>query len=289
MLHVIENIDYTPLVSKELDSPLLRNYEHIKKTLFPGADFSYRPLTDIDIDRAHRLHSFAQANKCEFIGNLSGAFPLPESRFRSIGALKYPTMIPYAIILRLELGWLEVGQLRVDSDRESIYFTYAKVTLGQNLPHITIDSRSAGLPTFSLGQTLYSTESSEFNRLFKLYLDQSHARAGLKILSPDVMAILIDHFAHCDIEIRDNTIAFLTNARDLTDPYNLQDLLEMTAALTHELSYQVRSPVAQGALPQDIASIKPLTATFANQTPSFVPKPTEKPASFSSVAWVLFF
>src|SRR5690606_18752063 len=144
-----------------------------------------------EINRAARLYALATRNGFDIIGNLPRILPFPRSHFHSLATLNFTTMITYGFIAQLKDGWLEVGELRLDDASshkpQDSRFTYAKITLSQNLPDLTLDSLNAGLPTNSLGASIYRTESEEFHRHFKLFLDKSHAHAGLKILSPDVM------------------------------------------------------------------------------------------------------
>src|SRR5690606_35828997 len=114
---------------------------------------------------------------------------------------------------------------------------------------------------------VYQTESSEFNRHFTLHLDESQAHVGLKIPSPDVMAILMDHFNQFDIEMRDHTISRLTYNHDLIHPPTLQHLLRTSPPLGRELSYQVRQPVGADSLPADVESYKKLYGYLERSKP----------------------
>lgn len=279
-MFLLPEIDYSPLRKKWLPTIKVRKLLGIKTAWLPDSEYlgSHPPysLGSEEIKRAAQLYQFAIGNNFGFIGNLPGILPFPRSRFHSLATLNFPTMITYGVIMQLVNGWLEVGELRLDdatsNKPQDSRFTYAKITLGLVLPDLTLDSLNAGLPTNTLGKPVYRTESEEFHRHFKLFLDKNQVQAGLKILSPDVMAILIDNFNQFDIEMRDHTISLITYNYDLVDPATLQSLLGTITELVSELSYQVRSPVSVEALPADITSYKKLYG-YSRQSESILYKP----------------
>lgn len=260
----LPSIDYTPLTKKWVSTLRVRRELKIKDAWLPDSHYPGNhpafSLGEEETKRAARLHAFAARNNFGFIGNLPGILPFPRSSFHSLATLNYATMITHGIIIPLKPGWLEIGELRVDNatleNPHDSRFTYAKVTLAQQLPDLTLDSLGAGLPTNRRGKSIYQTESNEFNRHFRLYLDTSHAHAGLKVLSPDVMATLIDHFRQFDIEMRDHSISLITYGHEITNPATLKNFIETISILTRELSYQIRNPVETTFLPADIEAYK---------------------------------
>lgn len=87
------------------------------------------------------------------------------------------------------------------------------ITLPQPRPHLVIDSlvdsrngESSFPVRFSPSQRL--TLEGNFNRYFAVYAPVKHKLHAVDVLAPDVMQILMEHAAYCDVELVDNRLYF---------------------------------------------------------------------------------
>jgi hypothetical protein len=117
------------------------------------------------------------------------------------------------------------------------YGGFAAVRLGTRLPNIRIESRRlrrvqvravAGDQTLSL--------EGDFDRHFTVRCPTGYERDALYLLTPDVMASLIDHAQDFDIELVDDWV-ILTTPRDVVTfkPARWQSLAAALNAVTHRL------------------------------------------------------
>lgn len=102
---------------------------------------------------------------------------------------------------------------------------YLAIRLDHALPHIVLDAKSnnglfggTNLPAeFSRSQRL--SLEGDFDRYFTLYCPKDYERDALYLLTPDLMALLIDEAQDFDVEIVDDWLfVYASRALDLTDP-----------------------------------------------------------------------
>lgn len=99
--------------------------------------------------------------------------------------------------------------------RQSHAWAYLAITLDREMPHMLLDAKKnnaslfganiSNLPhMFKRSQQLQL--EGDFNKHFTLYVPPEYEADALYIFTPDVMALLIDHGADCDIEVVGNQI-----------------------------------------------------------------------------------
>lgn len=129
--------------------------------------------------------------------------------------------------------------------RRTHWWTYARITLPRQLPHMVLDAKKnnfwltlTNLPTgFSRSQTL-SLEGN-FDTYFTLYAPATYKTDALYILTPDVMAALIDYGQNYDIEIIDNVLYIYAQGMIALDTStNLEPLLAITDVISREVGTQ---------------------------------------------------
>lgn len=88
------------------------------------------------------------------------------------------------------------------------------------MPHIALDSKKNNFMNRNLKATKLPPEKIQlegnFPDYFDLYCDHSSRIIALQVISPDIMAELIDRHAKYDIEIIDNEVAILARGAALT-------------------------------------------------------------------------
>lgn len=194
-------------------------------------------LGDAELHDATRVRLFCEANGFDFIGNIGGVFPDQNSSFANMSLpLKYIKMIPYGLIVHESpREWLEVGALRYDTasrhNPHDIRLIYAKKITDFELPRFCINSYSSPVTPHDItGLEKYETESGEFSRLFGLYIEKGRARDILAVLTPDVLAVIIDYFSEFDIEIHDN-ILFCMSRNERLDPKSFSAVVDAVESL----------------------------------------------------------
>jgi hypothetical protein len=89
-------------------------------------------------------------------------------------------------------------------------FGVVEVKLGRRMPHILLDSRAnnrfgfSNLPVFKGSQRLQL--EGDFNKYFDLYVPDGYERDALYVITPELMALLIDLGARYDIELVDDRL-----------------------------------------------------------------------------------
>lgn len=104
------------------------------------------------------------------------------------------------------------------------YFNGLDVDLPIDMPHIYLDSRVSGghrvRAVFDDGQRLQL--EGNFNQYFNVFVPKPYEVIALSVLTPDVMAIVIDHAKDFDVEIYGRQLRVITN-RKVSKDYGLQD------------------------------------------------------------------
>ncbi|MBK0419714.1 hypothetical protein JD276_11780 [Leucobacter sp. CSA1] len=144
--------------------------------------------------------------------------------------------------LRAEHGWeianaVKVAQQPRDSVAPVTQFSgFGEFRLPAALPHLLLVRRGFRAPTFSAfsapdrGQRMKL--EGDFNRYFDVYCPRGYERDALYLLTPDVMAALIDGAREFDVEIIDDRL-ILRSREDLvtTDPGVWLTLADAVSAL----------------------------------------------------------
>lgn len=118
-------------------------------------------------------------------------------------------------------------------------FRYMELALPRRLPHLMIDARGNG----SLRQMLPGTQrlslEGDFDRRFSVYAPEGYERDALELLTPDVMACLIDHGRRWDVEIVDDRLVVASHRfRRASDRAEYTAMLYFSELLGEELGHQ---------------------------------------------------
>lgn len=106
---------------------------------------------------------------------------------------------------------IEFGNLAYRKRRAG-QWRYLAVTLRVPLPHLILDSTETNgvlrnLPVHVTSRQRLSLEG-DFDRWFRLYVPMGYERDALFVISPEVMAALVDHAHRYSIEILGDTVIF---------------------------------------------------------------------------------
>lgn len=121
-------------------------------------------------------------------------------------------------------------------------WSFASIPLNRAMPHIVLDSKSnnllrrfTNLPDgFDADQKL--SLEGDFDTYFTLYAPQQYKKDLLYLFTPDVMAALMDHGQHYDIEIIDNILYFYnTRQIQLNSEQELRSVLMMIETISDEI------------------------------------------------------
>lgn len=112
-----------------------------------------------------------------------------------------------------------------------------RIPLSAEAPRITLRSRRGGgalsaLPRVPRTRNELTLEGG-FSDVFEVSVPDGYEVDALYLLTPDLMAILLDHAADCDLEIIDGTLHLYLSPVDLTDPEQLNGFLAVVGIL-HE-------------------------------------------------------
>ena len=153
-------------------------------------------------------------------------------------------------------------------------FRYLTMTLPRDLPHIMVDSLRGGTMRSLLPGTERMSLEGDFDRYFAVYAPKGYERDTLELLTPDVMACLIDYGRSWDVEmVEDRLIVASSKARNWNDRDEITALLRFSELFGEEIGHQAatysdtraarpRSQVAAGGRRLKMRSAVWTTAIF---------------------------
>ena len=118
-------------------------------------------------------------------------------------------------------------------------FRYLVMKLPRALPHLMIDGkRNGSLRQLLPGQQRLSLEG-DFDRHFAVYVPEGYARDALELLTPDVMAGLIDYGRYWDIEVVEDRMVVVSHRfRRSTDRAETTAMLLFSEVVGADLAHQ---------------------------------------------------
>lgn len=118
-------------------------------------------------------------------------------------------------------------------------FRYLTMKLPRDLPHLMIDSlRNGSLRSMLPGTERMSLEG-DFDRHFAVYAPKGYERDALELLTPDVMACLIDYGRYWDVEVvEDRLIVASSKVRGWNDRNEITALLRFSELFGDEIGHQ---------------------------------------------------
>jgi len=121
-------------------------------------------------------------------------------------------------------------------------FRYLSIGLPRRLPHLMIDSlRNGRMRNILPGDERISLEG-DFDRHFAAYAPNGYERDALELLTPDVMACLIDHGRSWDLEVvEDRLFVVSSRVRGGSDRAEIPALLRFAELIGDELGHQASS------------------------------------------------
>lgn len=118
-------------------------------------------------------------------------------------------------------------------------FRYMEMRLPRRLPHLMIDARGNGSVRAVLPGSQRLSLEGDFDRYFTVYVPAGYEQDALQLLTPDVMACLIDHGRSWDIEIVDDRlIAASARSSRSSDRAEYTAMLRFSELIIHELGRQ---------------------------------------------------
>ncbi|GAA1319029.1 hypothetical protein ACFSWE_06605 [Leucobacter albus] len=132
-----------------------------------------------------------------------------------MGATPPPSLFRTAFVLwqgrdglnpTLQLGIASHQGSKSDPKGPRHAFRYLSMKLPRALPHLIIDARGNGSLRSLLPGSQRLRLEGNFDRYFTVYVPQGYERDALELLTPDVMACLIDYGRSWDIEVIDDTL-----------------------------------------------------------------------------------
>lgn len=109
-----------------------------------------------------------------------------------------------------------------------------------NLPHIVVDSKHKESLSFPFKTKQLVELEGDFRKYFRLYIPKEYEIEALSLLTPDVMAQLIDKSSNFDVEFIGHRIYIYDNGLIATRK-ELIDLYELATTLVKELDRQLKN------------------------------------------------
>ncbi|MDF2507919.1 MAG: hypothetical protein K0Q52_1778 [Microbacterium sp.] len=165
--------------------------------------------------------------------------------------------------LHTDLPFDSVERIFVVGDREGAtthIVRAVRIPLPSESPRITLRSRKGGgalsvLPRRPTGRSQLRLEG-DFSDVFEVSVPHGYETDALYVLTPDLMAILLDESADLDMEIIDSTLHLYFPAVDLTDESELRGFLTVIAALHDRFGRRTLLYRDEAAPPLDLQSYR---------------------------------
>lgn len=119
-----------------------------------------------------------------------------------------------------------------------------QVILPKYLPEIFIDSHNDGRSELPINYILSGQQLSlegDFNTYFQVFCAPEAANMALTILTPDVMAVLIDASENFDVRIAGKTLQIFSNSKIYRDKDEQAVLLRVAQQLIAEIDHKMKS------------------------------------------------
>ena len=146
-----------------------------------------------------------------------------EDRFQPIGGETDLTVA--TLVIEGDSGNFSVGTRR---------WGFVELRLDRSMPHIVVETaeRTRAESDFGLLPGQSFELEGDFPRFARVYADEADRRTALELLTPDVMAAIVDETAGYDLEVRGDRLAIVSPERtDLSDPATLARMFRMAAII----------------------------------------------------------
>lgn len=121
-------------------------------------------------------------------------------------------------------------------------FRFLSLRLPRALPHLMIDARGNGSMRAALPGAQRLSLEGDFGKFFTVYVPAGYERDALELLTPDVMACLIDHGRSWDIEVVDDRLQLAsTKLLGRWDRSESTALLLFSEIVSAELGHQAQT------------------------------------------------
>ena len=181
-----------------------------------------------------RLNMFARANGLSYRARADASTvttSLVRGRTRfwfedRLQPLEAPTDLTVAtLVIEGDSGDFSVGERR---------WGFTELRLDRSMPHIVVETteRTRAESDFGILPGQSFELEGDFPRFARVYADEADRRTALELLTPDVMAAIVDETAGYDLEVRGDRLAIVSPERtEMADPANLARMFRMAAVI----------------------------------------------------------
>lgn len=125
-------------------------------------------------------------------------------------------------------------------NRQIHQFSFVSINLTRRLPHIVLDAHSNNILGFSNLPASFNRNQrlqleGDFDKYFDVYCPVGYERDALYVLTPELMAALVDKGARYDIEIVDDTIYIYASGKMKWTAETIRSLLSPASAIGIEV------------------------------------------------------
>lgn len=137
-------------------------------------------------------------------------------------------------------------------NRVTYAYSYARMSLSRNLPHMVLDAKSNNFFGSNLPDAFDSSQKlvleGDFNNHFNVYVPNGYERDALYVFTPDVMAVLVDKGAKHDMEITGNELFIFKSGKiKLDSEEDLRLVLSIVESIADELRDQSKRYIDERA------------------------------------------
>jgi len=254
----MKNVDYSAF---DL-SPTKEQIMKTKQGLYAKLTDDTEPLVtdDKELLTATRVRLFAESNGYGFFASVVRPVPYDFILETAYAHTFTRPSILYGFIILIDGGWLEIGQyenkevLPPAPDVDTIITgllnpevdpsilpgaVYFRLYPGCALPAIEIIASEDFELLLEHRNSQKHKLEGDFSTYFSVYADTLSTDQVREVLTPDVMAILIDEYAGTSIEFSEKGLFILNTKLSLSDSSQVQEVLDHASRLIDKLLYQI--------------------------------------------------
>lgn len=137
-----------------------------------------------------------------------------------------------------------IGDDLIQYTSVSSYMRGIDIELPKEFPHIYIDGHASDKfrgPRYYFDKSNMLSLEGNFDTSFQVYAPKNYETLALSILSPDVMAVLVDNANKYDIELFGSHLRIISNKKIFNKHEDESDIIRVAGIVLHEIEHRLKS------------------------------------------------
>lgn len=259
----MKNIDYSSFDPKPTEKQIQATHELLQSKALKGGSGQLL-IDEVELKIATSMRLFAKKNGFMFFGSVQRPVPYDFILETTYAHTYSWANILYGFVMPLGNGWLEIGQYENrDSSASASHdfmmpgspqqttkpFTvpgevYFRLYPGCALPGIEIVANDDFELLLERRNSQKHVLEGNFSDYFTVFADDLSTLEVREVLTPNVMAVLIDEFVGTSIELSEKGLFTINANFSLNNRKNIKYTVQYALRLSERLLYQIMDTVA---------------------------------------------